>query len=144
MLGPTTGGRDAWSSYLTEAFARTDPAWQDEYPQIVVLQPSDPQEDSDRPLQDSGIRSAIPEGPAAVILIASTGGPDHLLSALARKRPESSAGSLEGVRVYVAAPRDYRDAIAGLLKPTKAAFRLFDTGEPIPQSLERLANLPGR
>ena len=151
LLGPKTDDEDAWLNYLGDAFARLEPASEESFPRLIVM-PSrfDNEDNADAPLQESGIATAIsaltddPEAPEGVILVASTKGAGHLMSALTRKLAHAPPGSLDGVRVYVAAPPAYREAIAALFRPSKADFRLLDPAEPIAQRPERLARIADR
>lgn len=151
LLGPQTDDEEAWLAYLGEAFARLEPASEESFPRLVVV-PSrfDNEDNADAPLQESGIASAAlafadaPEDPEGAILVASTKGAGHLMSVLTRKIAQTRPGSLDGVRVYVAAPAAYREAIAALLRPSGADFHLLDPAEPIPQRPERLARIADR
>jgi len=143
LSGPQDGGEREWYSYLFEAFYRIDPNWEKESPSTTVLRL--PGAADYKPSEDEVRERLLRQGfPNSVIMIASMAPPDHLLSVIAAAVQNARAGSLKGVRIYVAAPAAYGPRLAGILEPTEATFHLLDPAVPISQRPERLARFEGK
>lgn len=136
LAAPRDGDVTAWYRYLTDAFFRIDPDWEDGYPSTTVVPlASDPK----FALLRGYLGEALSDDMNAdgVIMVASPS-QDVLVSALQNLAKRAKRGFLAQARVYVAADDAHMPAVRAALAHTGAKVIQLDIDDPIPQRKETL------
>lgn len=142
LTGPSAGGEREWHGYLSEAFYRTDPSWQENAPMTKVLRS---RQASDYAASLVWLREALRENPSPgdVRMFASPS-QSHLAATLAQEAARLRPRSLRGVTLYLAlGDADWRLAEQALA-PTGARLVQLDPARPLPQRPERMPPTTGR
>lgn len=138
LLGPSTSAERDWHQYLTEAFFRSAPDWQGNFPQTVVLRaPSAP----DYAASKKWTRDALTGNDALksdLIMIASPSSEENLAAVVLESVGSMKPGWLKGVRLIIVATPPFQQRLTELLTPSGATLTLLDPAKPIPQRPERL------
>lgn len=136
LTAPSSSDRDAWDSYLREAFKRLAPDWQMNNARNMLV----------RPPGAPAFEGAFSPDPRTIfgerhlpraIAIASPEGV-HLVTALAPIVERRRAGWLNGIRLYIVADDSVWPGLVSLFTPSGATLIQLDPSEPIPQRPERL------
>ena len=136
LAAPRDGDVGAWHGYLTDAFFRLDPEWDEGYPATKVAPlPGDPK----FKLLNGYVGDALSDDMNAngVIMIASPS-QDALVKALQQQAKRAKPGSLAKARIYVAADNAHMPEARAALAHTGANIIQLDIDTSIPQRKERL------
>lgn len=138
LLGPTTSKEEDWHRYLLEAFFRTAPDWQKNFPQTVVLRsPAAP----DYAQSKKWARDALTGNDALksdLIMIASSSSEEDLAAVVRESVKSMKPGWLKDIRLIIVATPPFQQRLTDALAASGATLTLLDPTKPIPQRPERL------
>lgn len=136
LAAPVAGDETDWHDYLSEAFFRIDPDWEDDYPATQVI-----------PLPGAGnfdlvsgyLGDALADEMNAddAIMVASPS-QEVLVDVLEEQAKRVKPGALSEARVYVATDARHVQRARGALAHTGAEFIQIDIDGTIPQRQVRL------
>lgn len=132
---PVDGNEQGWHEYLEDAFSRLDRDPRDRSPTVKVLRiPTAPDYDASARAMRDALRGARVDG----TLMLGSPSQAGLLDFLGREARSMHAGTLTGLRIYLALD-DRRFAQAkAVLEPRGAKVIQLDPAKSIPQRPERL------
>lgn len=138
LVGPKGEKERDWHQYLTEAFFRLDPDWEENFPNVEVVRSPTA---ADYKPSVGWLRDALleKEMEADQLMIASPASPDNLLVELAKIVRDMRPRQLKAATIYVVAPPSHRDRLLAVLAPSGAKLIYLDPSVPIAQRPERLA-----
>lgn len=141
LAAPVTGDVADWHAYLSEAFFRIDPDWEEGYPSTKVI-----------PLRGAGNFERISgylgdamtdEMNAAGAIMVASPYQEVLVEVLEAQAKRVKPGALSGARVYVATDARHVQQAWDALAHTGAQFLQIDIDETIPQRKVRLERYLG-
>jgi hypothetical protein len=130
-----------WHHYLTEAFYRLDPEWEDGFPDKQVI---DPRGSAGHGRSVGWLREALVECSQDCVLMVASPSQDTLVEALAAIGGELAPGALQGARVYAVVDDAHAEVALAALAHASPTWIRIDPAQPIPQRKERLEELAER
>lgn len=132
---PVDGNETGWRQYLEDAFFRLDDAGHDRYPTISVLRAPAAR---DYEASADAMRDALLEARVDGTIMLGSPSQAGLLDFLREEARRMHAGTLTGLRIYLALD-DTRFALAkAMLEPRGAKLIQLDPAKSIPQRADRL------
>lgn len=137
LLGPNPPTEPGWFNYMSEAFFRLDPDWQEGSADQTVLR--SPIADDYR-LSLGWLKDSLASKDAlgSTVMIATLAPPEHLLSVMEGILRKSRSGKFTGMRFYVVIPIAFQDRLAAMFEGSGAHVICVDPTAPIPLPPERL------
>lgn len=136
LLAPHSDVEEDWYAYLTEAFFRLDPDWEDSWPATQVLRL--PQSDDYQASVESLKNTLHDEPDRDSVLMMASPSQDNLVQVLSRLTRSLPRGWLEHVRVYVVVDDARTAAVTEALANTGATYVQINPDKAIVQRKARL------
>ena len=136
LRAPATKDERAWFAYMEDAYFRVDPDRDSGYPERKFLRSP---KAKDYKVSEGWVRESLLEEhqPGDVIMFASASD-EQLAKVIADTSKKLSAGSLRGVRIYLAVSQQTKSGICNSLRLSGATCIHLDPLKSIPQRPERI------